>query len=985
MSFRRKQKQRGGSKSIRKPSSTIRGGAINAGKHDAKLVRMAVGTLNQWAMDFKGNTERIIKSIKQAHDAGAVILALPELAVSGYSCQDHFLEREMFELSFTMLKEIAKKTDGIHILVSLGCPILHKEVRYNCNVFIYGGKIVLIRPKHNLADDGNYREARWFTAWTKTGLEVFNYMDVTCEIGIGLLNLDGIIVGAEVCEELWVPDNLGAHMYLAGADVLINGSGSHFELGKQENKRKKLLENATRACGGIYLYSNLKGCDGERLYFDGGSLIAMNGKVVGETPTFTLDDVQLHYHDFTMNDITTHRMRSNSYQLKASHQTIHEFPMAKDIVTTGTKRKLHERLTPTPTQMGIPSKKRGFTIDRPINDDKEFLLTYDEEIETVNADGSKYTKTETISVSQEETKYRKEMAEAIPIENVEEVVNAAACWLWDYLRRSGTTGYMLPLSGGADSAATACIVYRMCQIIAEHKIDKPDSVQAFIDENKSKSLNWNGAWTANDWCNYILNSVYLPTSFSGKTRKYAAEFAGQIGTGTSHEVVNIDAIFRSSIRQVTRINFAIIENDMKIKRGLIALRKRVETVEAESKEPKDKTVKAEATEPKDKTAEAKANIKLILDIYDLCNATNTLLGHDMIDTTYEPIQPAIIGDDAQSKENRLLLEKYNEQLKEHEAIVKKDDKIIERLLTEYGMFIDKLFNKVNAESLKKTYSKYFTKTPAQFPDTEVHEINTLLVTMGDIPDPYFKKDDSKPDVQPKPYLSQINVSQWDLAVQNVQARTRMVMTYTVSQLKGRALLNLGSSNADEVYVGYYSKYDASSADVNPIGSLPKTYIQRILIVFGATLDKIRAIVNSEPTAELTPGLAGIAQTDETDIGLLYKEMSELGRLMSNGYGPLDTCQKLKNDKGEVFHNKDDTYINDKVTLFNYRYRLNRHKAVILPPSVHLLSQTPDDNRYNLRPFLYPPFSNSWQPQNESKQSLEKTIMSGKTYVPPEFK
>jgi NAD+ synthase (glutamine-hydrolysing) len=38
--------------------------------------------------------------------------------------------------------------------------------------------------------------------------------------------------------------------------------------------------------------------------------------------------------------------------------------------------------------------------------------------------------------------------------------------------------------------------------------------------------------------------------------------------------------------------------------------------------------------------------------------------------------------------------------------------------------------------------------------------------------------------------------------------------------------------------------------------------------------------------------------------------------------------------------------------------MNRHKAVILPPSVHLLSYSPDDNRYNLRPFLYPPFGAS---------------------------
>ena len=42
-----------------------------------------------------------------------------------------------------------------------------------------------------------------------------------------------------------------------------------------------------------------------------------------------------------------------------------------------------------------------------------------------------------------------------------------ACWLWDYLRRSRTQGYFLPLSGGIDSCATAVIVYSMCNLVAD--------------------------------------------------------------------------------------------------------------------------------------------------------------------------------------------------------------------------------------------------------------------------------------------------------------------------------------------------------------------------------------------------------------------------------------------------------------------------------------------------------------------------------------
>ena len=42
-----------------------------------------------------------------------------------------------------------------------------------------------------------------------------------------------------------------------------------------------------------------------------------------------------------------------------------------------------------------------------------------------------------------------------------------ACWMWDYLRRSGQGGYFLPLSGGIDSSSSACIVASMCYLVCD--------------------------------------------------------------------------------------------------------------------------------------------------------------------------------------------------------------------------------------------------------------------------------------------------------------------------------------------------------------------------------------------------------------------------------------------------------------------------------------------------------------------------------------
>lgn len=65
----------------------------------------------------------------------------------------------------------------------------------------------------------------------------------------------------------------------------------------------------------------------------------------------------------------------------------------------------------------------------------------------------------------------------------EEIAHGPACWLWDYLVRSGAGGYLLPLSGGADSSSTAAITGNMCQLVikgvrAHHSILPHSNVPA---------------------------------------------------------------------------------------------------------------------------------------------------------------------------------------------------------------------------------------------------------------------------------------------------------------------------------------------------------------------------------------------------------------------------------------------------------------------------------------------------------------------------
>jgi NAD+ synthase (glutamine-hydrolysing) len=114
----------------------------------------------------------------------------------------------------------------------------------------------------------------------------------------------------------------------------------------------------------------------------------------------------------------------------------------------------------------------------------------------------------------------------------------------------------------------------------------------------------------------------------------------------------------------------------------------------------------------------------------------------------------------------------------------------------------------------------------------------------------------------------------NLALQNVQARLRMVMSYFFAQLclwaSGRpgSLIVLGSANVDESLRGYFTKYDCSSADLNPIGSISKTDLRSFIIycISAFNLNSLRSIYDAPPTAELEPldAQRNIAQLDEVD-------------------------------------------------------------------------------------------------------------------------
>jgi NAD+ synthetase len=230
------------------------------------------------------------------------------------------------------------------------------------------------------------------------------------------------------------------------------------------------------------------------------------------------------------------------------------------------------------------------------------------------------------------------------------------------------------------------------------------------------------------------------------------------------------------------------------------------------------------------------------------------------------------------------------------------------------------------------------------------------------------------------YKSQGGCDAEDLALQNIQARLRMVMSYLCAallpwirggcgQTSNGFLLVLGSGNVDEALRGYFTKYDCSSADLNPIGGICKKDLKKLLVWAADIMDcpAVGKILVAPPTAELRPlSLAGpgsgagsgsgtsrvvLEQTDEEDMGMSYDDLSVFGYLRKvRQCGPLSMFHKLCEQWRLSFSPR---VIADKVKHFFKFYAINRHKLTTLTPSYHAENYSPDDNRYDFRPFLYP--------------------------------
>lgn len=245
-----------------------------------RMFRTAAAVPSLKVADPVYNTKEIIRIIKEHDDCGLIVF--PELCITGYTCQDLFQQDLLLQKAEECLSEIAASVPAGQT-VCVGVPVAFENRLYNCAAFLSNGEIIALVPKINIPNYGEFYEQRWFASGKDVIGRTVMIGGREVPFGIDILvhdSLNDITVGAEICEDLWVPDKPSTHLCLAGADVIVNLSASDEVIGKHEYRTMMVQQQSSCCyCGYIYVSSGTDESSTD-LVFSGHTMIAENGRVL---------------------------------------------------------------------------------------------------------------------------------------------------------------------------------------------------------------------------------------------------------------------------------------------------------------------------------------------------------------------------------------------------------------------------------------------------------------------------------------------------------------------------------------------------------------------------------------------------------------------------------------------------------------------------------------------------------------------------------
>ncbi|MFJ6985527.1 MULTISPECIES: NAD(+) synthase [unclassified Streptomyces] len=319
------------------------------------FARVAACTGHAAIAEPQANAEAVLRQARRCAEDGVAVAVFPELCLTGYSIEDLLLQDAVLDEVEAALAAVVTGSAELPTVLAVGAPLRHRNRLYNCAVLVHRGRVLGVAPKSYLPNYREFYEKRQIAAGDdeRGGTIRVGGLDVTVPFGTDLLftaeDVPGLVLFAEICEDMWVPVPPSAEAALAGATVLLNLSGSPITVGRAEDRRL-LCRSASARCTAAYVYAAAGlGESTTDLSWDGQTMIYENGALLAETERFAQTD-QYATADVDLDLLRQERMRTGSFD---DNRRTHA-------ARTAGFREVAFRLDPPRTDLGLRRRVERF-------------------------------------------------------------------------------------------------------------------------------------------------------------------------------------------------------------------------------------------------------------------------------------------------------------------------------------------------------------------------------------------------------------------------------------------------------------------------------------------------------------------------------------------------------------------------------------------------------------------------------------------------
>ena len=287
------------------------------------FIKVAAAVPQVRIADCRYNTEQVEQIMARAEGMGIKIVCFPELNLTGYSCQDLFLQQILLDEAEAPLLRLMEFSRNLNVTTIIGVPIAYSGTLFNCAAVLQRGKVHGIVPKTFIPNYNEFYEMRWFhpgTTLPEGATLKFCGQNVPFSTKL-LFDIADIKFGIEICEDLWAVIPPSSWLTLAGADLIFNLSASNEIIGKAEYLKTLVINQSARSlCG--YIYSGCGwGESTQDVVFGGRAYIAENGHLLAEGAPFLLEE-QIIVSDIDV-ELLRHERRVNT-SFSSAYELLHQ-------------------------------------------------------------------------------------------------------------------------------------------------------------------------------------------------------------------------------------------------------------------------------------------------------------------------------------------------------------------------------------------------------------------------------------------------------------------------------------------------------------------------------------------------------------------------------------------------------------------------------------------------------------------------------------